>query len=252
MPILTRDGIDLHYEIHGDGPAILLSHGYSATSEMWRGQIEPLSRRHKLIVWDMRGHGRSGYPKDLSAYSEQATIADMAALLDEAGADRAIVGGLSLGGYMSLAFHHAYPHRVSALLIIDTGPGFKNDEARERWNKRALDYATHFESEGLAYLRSLSPEMAMSSHRSADGLIRAAHGMLSQRDDRVIQSLPAIRVPSLIIVGSDDTPFLAATDYMAAKIPNAIKVVIPNAGHSSNIDQPDLFNQAVLQFLGTV
>jgi len=252
MPTLNRDGVNLHYETYGEGPAILLSHGYSATSEMWRGQIEALSRRHQLIVWDMRGHGQSDYPPEVSAYSEEATIADMAALLDASGADRAIVGGLSLGGYMSLAFHRVHPERVRALLIIDTGPGFKNDEARERWNKRAAEYASRFESEGLGYLDSLSPEMAMSSHRSADGLIRAARGMLTQRDDRVIKSLPDIRVPALIIVGANDTPFLAASDYMAAKIPNATKVVIPNAGHSANMDQPELFNQAVLQFLDTV
>lgn len=251
MPSLSRDGVHLHYETYGEGPAILLSHGYSATSEMWRGQIEALSRRHQLIVWDMRGHGRSDYPQEVSAYSEEATVADMAALLDAVGADRAIVGGLSLGGYMSLAFHRVHPDRVHALLIIDTGPGFKNDEARKRWNQRALDYASRFGAEGLAYLRTLSPEMAMSTHRSADGLVRAAHGMLTQRNDRVIQSLPDIRVPSLIIVGANDTAFLAAADYMAAKIPLAAKVVIPNAGHSANIDQPELFNQAVLQFLDT-
>ena len=249
MPNLKRNGVNLHYETHGDGPAILLSHGYSATAEMWRGQIEALSRGHQLIVWDMRGHGRSDYPDDQSAYSEEATVADMAALLDAAGADRAIVGGLSLGGYMSLAFHRVHPRRVRALLIIDTGPGFKNDEARERWNQRALGYGTRFETDGLAYLRTLSPEMAMSTHRSADGLIRAARGMLVQRDDSVIRSLPEIRVPSLIVVGANDTPFLQAADVMAAKIPHAKKIVIPDAGHSANIDQPAFFNRAVLDFL---
>jgi pimeloyl-ACP methyl ester carboxylesterase len=252
MPSLNRGGVRLHYEIYGEGPAILLSHGYSATSQMWRGQMEALSQRHQLIVWDMRGHGRSDYPQDISAYSEEATVADMAALLDAVGTDRAIVGGLSLGGYMSLAFHRVHPERVRALLVIDTGPGFKNDEARQRWNKRALEYASRFEAEGLSYLHSLSPEMAMSSHRSADGLRLAAHGMLRQRDDNVIKSLPDIRVPSLIIVGANDTAFLAAADYMAAKIPYAAKMVIPNAGHSTNIDQPELFNQAVVQFLDTV
>jgi pimeloyl-ACP methyl ester carboxylesterase len=249
MPTLNRNGVHLHYETYGEGPAILLSHGYSATSEMWRAQIEPLSRRHKLITWDMRGHGRSDYPDDPVAYSEEATVADMAALLDAVGADRAIVGGLSLGGYMSLAFHRVHPNRVRALLIIDTGPGFKNEEARERWNQRSQEYACRFEQEGLDYLRSLTPEMAMSTHRSASGLVRAARGMLIQRDDRVIRSLTEIRVPSLIVVGANDMPFLAAADYMAAKIPEATKVVIPNAGHSSNIDQPERFNEAVLQFI---
>src|SRR5271165_944933 len=194
MPSLNRAGVNLHYEIYGEGPTILLSHGYSATSKMWRDQIEVFSRGHRLIVWDMRGHGRSDYPPEVSAYSEEATVADMLALLDAAGADQAIVGGLSLGGYMSLAFHRVHPERVNALLIIDTGPGFKNDEARERWNKRSVEYANRFETEGLDYLKSLSPEMAMSSHRSPDGLVRAALGMLTQRDDRVIKSLPDIRV----------------------------------------------------------
>jgi len=179
-------------------------------------------------------------------------VADMSALLDAVGAQRAIIGGLSLGGYMSLGFHRVHPERVRALLIIDTGPGFKNDQARTRWNERSLQYAHRFETEGLAYLPSLSPEMAMSSHRSADGLARAARGMLIQRDDRVIRSLPDIRVPSLIVVGANDTAFLPAADYMAAKIPAAVKVVIPNAGHSANIDQPAIFNQTLVQFLGTV
>jgi pimeloyl-ACP methyl ester carboxylesterase len=249
MASLNRDGVNLYYEIYGTGPALLLSHGYAATSEMWRGQIEALSRRHKLIVWDMRGHGESDYPQEVSSYSEEATVADMSALLDAAGADRAIVGGLSLGGYMSLAFHRIHPERVHALLIIDTGPGFKNSEARERWNKRALEYANRFESEGVGYIRSLTPEMAMSSHRSAEGLVRAARGMLTQRDDRVIQSLADIRVPSLIVVGANDTGFLAAADYMAAKIPGAAKVVIADAGHSANIDQPEMFNRTVVEFL---
>jgi pimeloyl-ACP methyl ester carboxylesterase len=150
---------------------------------------------------------------------------------------------------MSLAFHRVHAERVRALLIIDTGPGFKNDEARERWNQRSREYASRFEKEGLSYLRSLTPEMAMSTHRSADGLIRAARGMLIQRDDRVIRSLPDIHVPSLIVVGANDTPFLPAADYMTGKIPQATKVVIPDAGHSSNIDQPERFNQALLQFI---
>ena len=248
---LNRAGANLHYEIHGSGPAILLSHGYSATLEMWRGQIAPLSQRHQLILWDMRGHGQTDSPGDPSAYSEDATVEDMAALLDnaKAGADRAIVGGLSLGGYMSLAFHLRYPQRVRALLLFDTGPGFKNDEARAAWNRRAEETANTFETQGLASLQSRSREMAMSTHRSAAGLARAARGMLAQRDASVIKSLPDIKVPTLIIVGADDAPFLAPTDYMAAKIPNARKVVIPHAGHASNLDQPEMFNQAVLEFL---
>jgi pimeloyl-ACP methyl ester carboxylesterase len=255
MASLNRYGVNLYYEIHGGGPAILLSHGYSATSEMWRGQVAALSSHHQLILWDMRGHGQTDSPEDAAAYSEKETVADMAALLDGAragagaGVEQAIVGGLSLGGYMSLAFYLTHPHRVRALLLFDTGPGFKNDEARANWNQRALETAEAFEREGLGYLRSRGREMALSRHRSAAGLARAARGMLAQRDARVIKSLPEITVPTLIVVGEDDTPFLASADYMAARIPNAVKVVIPHAGHASNLDQPELFNQAVTEFL---
>jgi pimeloyl-ACP methyl ester carboxylesterase len=250
MPSLDRSGVKIHYEVQGSGPVILLSHGYSATSRMWAGQVDALARDHKVVTWDMRGHGQSDYPDDQAAYTQSATVDDMAAILDAVGAKSAVVGGLSLGGYMSLAFTVKYPARVRALLIIDTGPGFKKDEAREGWNKTALETARAFEADGLARLKSRSAEMASATHRSAVGLIRAARGMLTQHDASVINALPDIRVPSLVIVGSEDKPFLAATDYMAAKIPGAKKVVIANAGHAANIDQPAAFNAAVLSFLG--
>ncbi len=102
----------------------------------------------------------------------------MAALLDTVGATSAIVGGLSLGGYMSLAFYRAHPERVRALLIIDTGPGFKKDEARDAWNKRAHETGDRFEREGLEVLKSLSRERSSVVHRDASGLARAARGML--------------------------------------------------------------------------
>ena len=249
MPKINRDGVQIYYEVHGSGPPLLLTHGYSSTAQMWQGQIEALSEHHKLVLWDMRGHGRSDYPGDASVYSEALTVADIAALLDEVGTTSAIVGGLSLGGYMSLAFYRAHPERVRALLIIDTGPGFRKDDAREAWNQRALDTGDRFEREGLEALKSGSRERSMVSHRDASGLARAARGMLTQRDARVIELLPEIKVPSLVVVGADDTPFLAASDYMALRIPGAKKAVIPAAGHTVNIDQPQAFIDAVLPFL---
>jgi pimeloyl-ACP methyl ester carboxylesterase len=252
MPKIDRDGVQIYYEIHGDGPPLILTHGYSSTSGMWQGQVAALSQRHKLILWDMRGHGQSDYPTDPKAYSEALTVGDIAALLDVAGASKAIVGGLSLGGYMSLAFYRSRPERASALLIIDTGPGFKKDDAREVWNKRALDTADRFERDGLEVLKSASRERSTVSHRDARGLALAARGMLTQRDASVMETLPTIKVPSLVVVGAEDTPFLAASDYMAAKIPGARKVVIPAAGHAVNIDQPQAFIDAVLPFLDSL
>jgi pimeloyl-ACP methyl ester carboxylesterase len=249
MAILDRNGVKLYYEVHGEGPVILLTHGYSATSQMWRGQIAPLSKNYKLVIWDMRGHGQSDYPPDQSEYSEEKTVADMAALLDAVDAKQAIIGGLSLGGYMSLAFNATHPDRVKALLIIDTGPGYKKDDAREGWNQNALRTAERYEKDGLGQLTGASAERRTAQHRDAKGLARAGRGMLTQKNARVINSLPEIKAPSIVIVGEKDTPFLAASDYMAAKIPGAEKAIIPNAGHAANIDNPEGFNAALESFL---
>jgi pimeloyl-ACP methyl ester carboxylesterase len=248
MPTLKRNGVHIYYEVHGSGPTVLLTNGYSATAEMWKPNIAALSQHYRLILWDMRGHGQSDSPDDPAAYSEEATVADMAALLDAHGVEQTVIGGLSLGGYMSLAFHLVHPERVKALMLLDTGPGYKRDEPRAGWNKRAEATAREYETKGLAAL-GRSAEVLASNHRSAQGLAHAARGMLAQRDARVINSLDSIKVPTLVLVGAKDEPFLAATDYMASKIPGATKVVIPDAGHAANIDQPEAFNQAVLAFL---
>ena len=96
---------------------------------------------------------------------------------------------------------------------LDTGPGFKSDKARDSWNKSANETADRFDREGLSPLQEASPERSKVKHRNADGLAMAARGMLAQRNDSIINALPNIKVPSLVLVGADDTGFLAATDY---------------------------------------
>lgn len=248
MPTLNRNGVNIYYEVHGTGPTMLLTHGFSATSEMWKANIAALSQKYRVIVWDMRGHGQSDYPEDIASYSEALTVSDMAALLDAHGAERAIIGGHSLGGFMTLAFHVAHPSRCKALMLFDTGPGYKKDEARAGWNKRAESMSQAYETNGLVAL-GRSAEVLACTHRSADGLARAARGMLAQKDARVINSLETIKVPTLVLVGSKDEAYFAATDYMASKIPGARKTVLADAGHAANIDQPEVFNRAVLDFL---
>lgn len=248
MAKLDRNGVKVHYEVHGAGPTLLLSHGYSSTCRMWDGQIEALKDRFQVVVWDFRGHGESDYPADPGLYSEALTVGDMLALLDVVGARKAIVAGLSLGGYMSLAFHASHPDRVRALMLFDTGPGFKKDEARLKWNETANKRAADFDTRGLMALNS-SDEVKLTRHRDAKGLAGAARGMLAQQNDRVIRSLETVAVPTLVLVGANDTDFLAATDYMAAKIRGATKAVVPDAGHAANLHQPALFNQAVEAFL---
>src|SRR4030095_5620779 len=152
--------------------------------------------------------------------------------------------GLSLGGTMSLAFHRRHREMVRALVICDSGPGYRNDEARAGWNKRAHERAGDLGARGLAALTSSSREMqeAMRHHRSAQGLAHAARGMLSQEGSAVMELLPDIRVPTLVVLGDKDTPFIAPCEYMAKKIPGARLEVIVDAGHSSNLDQPQQFN----------
>ena len=248
MPTLNRNGVNIYYEVHGSGPTMLLTHGFSATAEMWNANLTALSQRYRVIVWDMRGHGRSDYPEDSAAYSDMLTIGDMAALLDIHDTEQAIIGGHSLGGFMTLSFHVSHPTRCKALMLFDTGPGYKKDEARAGWNKRAETMAQTYETKGLSAL-GRSAEVLACSHRSAEGLARAARGMLAQKDARVINSLETIKVPTLVLVGSKDEAYFAATDYMASKAPGAKKVVIADAGHAANIDQPEAFNRAVLDFL---
>jgi len=248
MATLDRDGVNIYYEDHGSGPAVLLSHGYSATSRMWAGQVEAFKDRYRVITWDMRGHGQTDSPDDPGAYSEAATVEDMAAILRHLGIEKAVIGGLSLGGYMSLAFHLAHPEMTRALMLFDTGPGYRNPVGREGWNETARRRAEVFEAKGLDALGS-GAEVRIAQHRSAQGLAHAARGMLAQFDSRIIESLEHISVPTLVLVGDQDQPFLGATDYMVNKIPGATRAVIENAGHASNIDQPEAFNAAVESFL---
>ena len=254
MASARLNGIEIEYEESGRGRALLLSHGYGATYRMWDDQRAALGDRARVIAWSMRGHGRTESPDDPRQYSEELTVADMQALLDHCGVERAVVGGLSLGGYMSLAFHLRHPDRVRALVVCDSGPGYRNPDARAQWNERARERAEAFEARGLGALagRSREAKDAAAHHASAQGLAHAARGMLAQQDARVIDSLTSVRVPTLVIVGDRDEPFLAPCQYMAKKIPGARLQIIPDAGHASNLDQPGIFNRVVGDFLDTL
>jgi pimeloyl-ACP methyl ester carboxylesterase len=250
MPYLDRTGTRIYYQVTGSPgsqPPLLLSHGFGASSEMWRPNVAALAADRQVITWDLRGHGRSDSPDDPEQYSHAACVADMAALLDAAGTERAVVGGLSLGGFLSLTFALEHPQRVDAVVLCDTGPGFRSDQARQRWNDRAYATAARLERDGLGALGD--PGIAAYGHRSAHGLALASRGMLAQQDGRVIEALASIKVPVLVLVGARDEAFVPAAGYLTAKIPGAVQVVVPDAGHMSNVDQPDRFNQSVLAFL---
>jgi len=250
--MLARHSGQISYHVSGRGsPAVLLSHGFGATSAMFAATVPAIAADHEVITWDLRGHGGSDSPADAECYRQAEALGDMAALLTACGHERAVLGGHSLGGYLSLDFTLTFPDRVAALVLIGTGPGFRNDEARARWNARAVRTAERLDERGLSALGS-GAEVRTGEHRDAAGLALAARHTLTQRDSHVLDGLPRITVPTLIIVGSDDEHFLGAGDYMTAKIPVARKVVIPGAGHAPNVDRPDLFNAVLEPFLAEI
>jgi pimeloyl-ACP methyl ester carboxylesterase len=174
---------------------------------MWDDQHRVLGDRYRVISWSMRGHGATASPADPTQYSAPLTIADMRALLGHLGVERAVIGGLSLGGYVSLGFALEHAEMTRALVICDSGPGYRSADAREAWNARARERAGALETRGLDALgTSREVRESASLHRSAQGLAHAARGMLAQEGSRVIDGLAGIRVPTLIIVGDQDRP----------------------------------------------
>ena len=248
MPYLDRGDARLYFEDSGSGTPILLTHGFGASTGMWRGQVEAFQDRYRLIPWDMRGHGQTECPLDPTHYSQALTDDDMAALLDHLEIDKAIIAGHSLGGFMSLSFNVAYPDRVKALVLQGCGPGYRREEPRLAWNERAERRARTLEEGGLAALGG-GAEVGESVQGSAEGLAQAARGILSQVDSRVMDSLKTIAVPTLVICGDEDKPYVDGARYMGERIPGATYVPVPGAGHGVNIEKPDVVNAALESFL---
>ncbi len=209
--------------VHGSAtgrPPVLLTHGYSASGRMWDHNVEALARDRLVLTWDLPGHGESETPDDLAAYTHEACLAEIEALLDELGAERVVLCGQSLGGFLSLGYTLAHPGRVAALVLVDTGPGFRDDGARDRWNAAARE--------------------------RPDGRVRE---LLVQHDATVFDGLGELSVPTLIVVGSEDGLFLPASEVMERRIAGARRVVLDGAGHMANVDAPVQFNAAVSEFL---
>ncbi|KAF1983338.1 alpha/beta-hydrolase [Aulographum hederae CBS 113979] len=259
MPFLSRpNGVQIYYNVHGPlnttNPPILLTHGFTSTSALWTPQLSGLSAFHTLITYDMRGHGRSSSPSSPAEYTIEHNVADMLALLDLICRPncKAVIGGLSLGGFMSLAFWKKHPERVCALIVTCSGPGFARQDVKEEWRNAALAQAEAFEKYGLAVLNPEDPGRKGEFHFGPEGLVLAARGMLAGIDVGVVGMLETIMVPTLVVVGEDDKQFLYPAEYMAKRIPDVKKLVVPRAGHAVNVDQPEIFLDAVLTFVAQV
>jgi 3-oxoadipate enol-lactonase len=254
-------GIEIAYEDVGRGDPVVLLHGFLFNRSLWREQAEALGESFRLITPDLRGHGESAAVPGPATMEEMAD--DVAALLDGLGVGRAIVGGLSMGGYVTLAFCRRYPERVRALILADTRAQADTEEqrrGREEMARVALTRGMQPIADSMTP-KLLAPETiaarpdvvertrAMILGTSPSGAAEALRGMSVRRDQT--EWLREISVPTLILVGSEDaiTP-PAASEAMRAQIKGARLDVIEGAGHASNIERPAEFNRALADFLG--
>jgi pimeloyl-ACP methyl ester carboxylesterase len=252
MPKVKVNGINLNYEIHGQGFPVFFLHGFSGTLNSWRSQVPVLSRDYRFIIYDARGHGQSDSPPELDRYSIDIVVEDLFQFLKSLKIEKAVVGGLSMGGYESLRFYLTHPQMVAALILMDTGPGYRNPARRDEWNQRQEEQAKLLETQGIEAFVARAPTYTSRElllKQNPIGLANMARKVVAQFDSLVMDNLANIKVPTLVLVGEKDTPFLAAAEHMSKTIPGAQKAVIPNAGHAANIDNVDGFNKAVLDFL---
>jgi pimeloyl-ACP methyl ester carboxylesterase len=219
---------------------------------MWAPQRAGLSSRYRVITWDMRGHGGSGAPDDPGLYSHGLLVGDLRGLLETLGESQAVLVGHSLGGFASLRFYLDHPGMVRALVLFGSGPGYRDPEARGKWNEMAERFANSVETKGLDILEKAGLEVSSAKHSSATGLAHAGRKMLAQFDSRVMDAITEVDVPTLVIVGSEDKPFLGSSEYMAKKIPGACFEKVEGAAHAANMEKPDEFNAALLAFLNSL
>lgn len=263
------DGVALHAEAHGEGPPVLLTPGFSQTRETFRPQVAPLVEAgFRVILWDLRGHGRSGAPAEAAGYSMERIVEDLGRVLERAAPGRrAVVGGLSFGGLAALHFALARPERVRALLLLASGPGFKSPRSQAAWEEQVERTARGLEARGMEALlegraahttigrRPELPEAraAAEAFRAQDPKAVAAFGRhVAAAAPPVIERLGEIRVPTLVLVGEEDAPYRRAADVMAARIPDARPVVVPGAGHVSTLEAGEAVSRELLDFLASL
>ena len=252
MPKVRVNDIELYYEIHGQGYPVVFLHGFAGTVNMWQPQVPALSREYQFITYDARGHGQSESPPSPDQYSADIVVEDLLQLLRTLGIEKAVVGGLSMGGYESLRFYLHHPQKVTALILMDTGPGYRNPARREEWNQQGEKLAKLLETEGIESFAPNAPTYTpreLVLRQNPVGLANMARKVMAQHDSWVIDNLGEIKVPTLVLVGEKDRAFLQAADYMSKAIPGAQYTVIPEAGHAANQDNVEAFNQVVLDFL---
>ena len=270
----ATDGVKLYAERYPDGESasglpVVFSCAYSTTHANWRSQVEPLvAAGHRVALWDYRGHGRSEVPAEIGAYTMEQVVSDLGRVIDwVAGDGRCVLAGLSFGGLASLHFAVAHPERVAGLMVVGSGPGFKNPEAAQGWKERSEKTADYIESRGMeAFVTGKAAPTCIGNDPELPAARVAADGIRVQdpagvaRFGRhvsglalsVIDELPGIEAPCLIVVGADDKAFLRAGEVMHAKMPRSRHELIPGAGHIVNIEAAERFNGLMVEFIEEV
>jgi pimeloyl-ACP methyl ester carboxylesterase len=252
------DGYSIAYREAGQGPALVLLHGFLCDSRCWRRQLAGLSDSFRVVAWDAPGAGSSSDPPDTFTTTNYACC--LASFLDALGIDRAHVLGLSWGGILAQEFYRLYPERLRCLILADTYAGWKGSLPEPVWQERLatclLDAKGPTDALVAKFLPGLFTDAAPQDLREEmSAIVSEFHPIgfrlmsLSSAEMDTRNLLPRIDVPTLVLWGDDDrrSPMYVA-EALHAAIPGAELVIIPNAGHVSNMEQPDAFNGHVRRF----
>jgi pimeloyl-ACP methyl ester carboxylesterase len=264
--ITMDDGVELAVEVAGRGPGLLLVHGFGGAKEDFADHTAVLAERHTVVTADHRGHGESDAPSDPAAYSFDRLVADMVTVAERVGLDRFRLLGHSMGGMVARRIVLVHPERVEALILMDTAPGpIPNFDAElmdaaadvalmqgKAALKELLDLADPLGNPAYERVLAERPGYQEFQDRKWDALSQVMWAALVRSIAYQDDDLPAfatIACPTLVIVGEQDTPFLASSHAMAGAIPGARLEIIADAGHSPQFENPDVWLAAVREFL---
>jgi pimeloyl-ACP methyl ester carboxylesterase len=259
-------GVRLGYETVGTGRSVVWLHAFPLARGLWRPQMAEVPEGWSYLAPDLRGFGESDRFAESEPPSVDRMADDVAGLLDALGvAERVVVGGLSMGGYVALAFARRHPQRLRALVLADTRAEADTPEARANRDKQIAALATGTVAELFETVqpklfggatRARRPEVIAEARRIAaaqnPGGVADALRALRDRPDAT-PDLGRVAVPTLVVVGAEDTltpP--SAAETLAKGIPGARLVTVPEAGHLSSLEQPAAFNRAVGELLATL
>jgi pimeloyl-ACP methyl ester carboxylesterase len=259
---VTDGAPELHVEVTGAGPGVLLAHGFGGSARNFRPQVKALRDRHRVIVYDARGHARSFAPETAAAYMPECFVADLGRALDRAGAERAVVGGLSMGAGIALRFALAFPERVQGLVLASfpapasSGAGFAARaaafaEALDREGVQAAgERFVWGETSGLSARDAALVRQGFLEHR-AHALAHVLREVIATQPSvaELSPQLGSLQQPALIVAGETDAPSVTTSRALAAALPRARLEIIPGAGHVVNLQRADAFNAALLGFL---